>query len=98
MGAFLKLKKNFSSEFSHKLKCSGWDEKSRYDFIMAGLTGYRKQLERAEAGICPLYRPREWDRGSRRKKKILAISSWYRPNDAVMFVPATPGSELRNII
>ena len=64
-----------------------------YDFIMAGLTGYRRQLERAETGICPLYGPRDWDRESRRKKKILAISSWYRPHDVVMFVPATPGSE-----
>ena len=86
------------SEFSHKLKCSGWDEKSRYDFIMAGLTGYKRQLERAEAGICPLYRPWELDRESRRKKKILAKTSWYRPHDAVMFVPATQGSGLRNII
>ena len=92
------VKAEILSEFSHKLKCSGWDEKSRYDFIMAGLTGYKRQLERAEAGICPLYRPREWDRESRRKKKILAKTSWYRPHDAVMFVPATPGSGLRNII
>ena len=26
------------SEFSHKLMCSGWDKKTSYDFIMAGLT------------------------------------------------------------
>ena len=57
----------YQTRFSHKLNCSGWDEKSRYDFIMAGLTGYRRQLERAEAGICPLYGPRDWDRESRRK-------------------------------
>ena len=49
------------SEFSHKLMCSGWDKKTSYDFIMAGLTGYHRQLERADAGIFPLYHPREWD-------------------------------------
>ena len=49
------------SEFSHKLMCSGWDKKSSYEFIMAGLTGYHRQLERADAGIFPLYHPREWD-------------------------------------
>ena len=40
------VKAEILSEFSHKLRCSGWDEKSRYDFIMAGLTGYRRQLKR----------------------------------------------------
>ena len=46
---------------------------------MAGLTGYKNQLERGRGQDLP---PREWDRESRRKKKILAR------NDAVMFVPA----------
>ena len=86
------------SEFSHKLMCSGWTERHRYDFIMAGLTGYRRQLENSDAGITPLYRPREWDRETRRRKKLMARTAWYRPADAVMFVPATPGSELRNSI
>ena len=49
------MKAEILSEFSYKLKCSGWDEKSRFDFITAGLTGYRKQLKRADAGICPLF-------------------------------------------
>ena len=30
----------------------------------------------------------------RRKKKIMAKSSWYRPSDSVIFVPSTPGSIL----
>ena len=86
------------SEFSHKLMCSGWDAKHRYDFIQAGLLGYKKQLEQSDAGVTPLYRPWEWNREERDNKKLLAKSSWYRPDDATMFVPATPGSELRNII
>ena len=32
------VKAEILSEFSHKLECSGWDEKSRYAFIMAELT------------------------------------------------------------
>ena len=86
------------SDFSHKLMLSGWDAKARHDFIMAGLIGYQKQLERADAGICPLYRPWDWDREARDKKKLLTKTSWYRPQDAVMFVPATPNSELRDKI
>ena len=86
------------SEFSHKLMCSGWDAKHRYDFIQAGLLGYKKQLEQSDAGVTPLYRPWEWNREERNNKKLLTKSSWYRPDDATMFVPATPGSELRNTI
>ena len=56
------------SEFSHKLMISGWDAMARHDFIMAGLIGYQKQLERADAGVCPLYRPWYWDREARDRK------------------------------
>ena len=59
------------SEFSHKLMLSGWDAGARFDFIMAGLRGYQKQLERADSGVCPLYRPWDWDREARDKKKLL---------------------------
>ena len=41
------------SEFSHKLKGSGWDTEHYHDFILV----YRKQLEKADSGIMPLYRP-----------------------------------------
>ena len=78
--------------------CSGWDAKHRYDFIQAGLLGYKKQLEQSDAGATPLYRPWEWNREERDNKKLLAKSSWYRPVDATMFVLATLGSELCNII
>ena len=35
---------------------------------------------------------------NRRKKKLMSKSSWYRPADTVLFIPATPGSELANRI
>ena len=75
------------SEFSHKLMLSGWDAMSCYDFILAGVRGYQKQLERADAGLW------DWDREARDRK-----TSRYRPQDAVMFVPATPNSEPRDKI
>ena len=31
------------SEYSHKLMLSGWSEADGYDFISAGLAGYRNQ-------------------------------------------------------
>ena len=75
------------SQFGQNLlMLSGWDDGARHDFIMAGVTGYKKQLERADAGVCPLYRPWDWEREARYKKKLLTKTSWYRPQDAVMFV------------
>ena len=50
-------------------------------FIQAGLLSYKKQLEQSDSGVTPLYRPWEWNREERDKKKLLAKSSWYRPSD-----------------
>ena len=83
------------SEYSHKLMLSGWSAADRYDFISAGLAGYRNQCERSDSGEVPLYRPREWERAARKMKKDMAPYTWYRPADTVMFVPGTAGSELK---
>ena len=83
------------SEYSHMLLVSGYNAQFRLEAIKAGVTGYRNQCERADAGISPLHRPRDWDKDNRWKKKKLVPSTWYRPADAVMFCPPTPGSELK---
>ena len=82
------------SEFSHKLMLSGYSQKFRSETIKSAVAGYRKQVARADAGVRPLHRPREWQEQERRKKKLLSKTSWYRPNHSVIFVPATPGAEL----
>ena len=88
------LKADILSEFSHKLMLSGYDEKFRLDIIKSAVTGYERQVERADNGGTPLYRARTYQEGERRKKKLLTKTSWYRPSDAVIFVPPTPRSEL----
>ena len=86
------------SEYSHMLLVSGYDAQFRLEAIQAGVRGYRNQCERADAGISPLHRPRDWDKDNRWKKKKLVHSTWYRPADAVMFCPPTPGAELQKEI
>ena len=49
---------NILSEYSHKLMLSGWSEAERFDFISAGLAGYKRQCEKSDNGEVPLYRPR----------------------------------------
>ena len=80
------------------LRCSGWDAKHRHDFIIAGLTGFYRQVKTSDSGVTPLYRPWDWNREERDRKKLVTKVAWYRPNDAVMFVPGTPSSELRNTL
>ena len=62
------------------------------------MTGYHRQVERSDSGVTPLYRPWDWNREERDRKKLVTKVAWYRPSDAVMFVPGTPNSELRNTL
>ena len=90
------IKTHFLSEFSLRLKESGYTDKVRLEIIQKGVTAYEKQVERDEAGICPLYRPKGYERELREKKKRRSKASWYKPHDTVMFCPPTPKSELAN--
>ena len=62
--------------------------------ITAGIQGYKNQCKRADNGEVPLHRPRNFNREERKKKKIITKTSWYKPNDSVIFIPSTPGSIL----
>ena len=83
------------SEFSHKMMISGYWEKFRLEVIEAAIRLYELKCEKADLGIVPLHRPRSFKREERRKKKLMAPCVWYRPHDAPLFVPATPGSVLQ---
>ena len=92
------LKADILSEFSFSMMLSGYNEKIRCEIIQSVLTGYERQCDRADRGITPLHRPRDYNREERRRKKLLAKSTWYWPNDAVGFFPGTPGGELAKSI
>ena len=64
------------------------------DFISTGLAGFKPQCEKSDRVEVPLYRPREWNRAERKKKKDMAPYTWYHPSNTVMFVLGTAGSEL----
>ena len=72
----------------------GYSEKFRLEVISSGVAGYEKQLARAEAGTCPLYRPKGYMKEERRKKKLIKKRSWYKPFSTVLFCPPSPGSQL----
>ena len=90
------LKAKILSEFSNKMMISGYSEQFRLEVIQSAVRGFEKQCDKADKGITPLHRPREFQAEERWKKKHLTKTSWYRPNNAVLFIQATPGGELAN--
>ena len=87
------------SDFCLRMKISGYGEKYRETIIRSALTAWEKQVEMDRAGERPLYRPREWQREERAKKKEFKRSGWFRQlggktNDFSLFCPASPGGKL----
>ena len=89
-----KERKTLLSEFSFRMKESGYGENFRLEVFTSGMSGFQKQVKRDKEGVRPLYRPKGYKEDERRKKKLLEKTAWYRPFDTVMFCPPTPGSKL----
>ena len=88
------VKADILSEYSHKLKISGYSESFRLDIIQSAVIGFERQCEAADQGIRPLHRPRSFDQENRRKAKLLSPRTWYRPASVVGFYPPSPGGQL----
>ena len=78
-------------------QCSGYSKKFRYEVVKSALKAYDDKVSADESGIRPLYRPGEWKTKERAIEKQRKKNDWYktRGNDAVIFTPATPRSELQ---
>ena len=88
------LKVELMEDFAEMMMKSGYPEHMRASVIQAVLVGYGRQVEAANRGEKPLYRPRQWKEEERRRAKSLKKAAWFRPADAVLFLPATPDSLL----
>ena len=87
------------TNFMAKLKSSGYSEKFRHEIVMSAKQAYSKMLSDDAKGIKPLYRTRaEIECG----KSESRVRKWWNKGEtkykAVLFVPATPGSELAHRI
>ena len=88
------VKSEILSEFSHKMKLSGYREKFRLEVIQAAVRGYRRQCVQADKGGTPLHRPRSYQREERQRKRLLSRTTWFRPADVVGFIPMSDGGKL----
>ena len=71
----------------------------RGQVVKSALNAYDRIREKDERGEVPMYRPRNWNKEEREEEKKRKKSNWFRgkegKNESVLFVPATPGGELK---
>ena len=75
------VKNNQLTEFSLRLKESGYPGKMRREIIERGMEMYEKQVEKESNGSCPLHRPKGYEKEQRTKKK--KKTSWHKPYESV---------------
>ena len=82
-----------------RMQFSGYDKRFRTQVVRSAVSAYDKMIEKDMNGEEPLYRPRNWKRVERAKSRRKKRGEWFKGggqgNETVIFVPATPGSELK---
>ena len=84
------------SIYMARMKYNGYPEKYRVDTLLRALRIHDKMVEDDEAGLRPLYRPKDWNVVARRKQKELKKYDWSNKGGhiAPFCVPPTPNSKL----
>ena len=82
-----------------KMQYSGYKKSFRYDVTKSAMQAYRLIKEKAENGLRPINRPKDWQRDERIEEKQKKKLTWYKQGgfESVMFVPTTPGAKLRKM-
>ena len=84
------------SEMVLRMQYSGYSKKFRYEVVDSALKAYKTRNEADQEGVQPLHRPKDWRKDEREQEKVRKKNDWYKRgrNEAVIFVPATPNSQL----
>ena len=80
-----------------RLQFSGYSRKFRGEIVQSALNAYQIIREKEEQGVQPMYRTKMWNRVERQKERRKKKNDWFKKGGymSVMFVPATPKSELK---
>ena len=81
-----------------RLQYAGYDQKFRTEVVRSALNAYNRLIELDASSETPLYRPRQWRKLDRAREKRRKREIWYIKEgfDTMIFVPATPGSQLKH--
>jgi hypothetical protein len=87
-------KKELMEDLAEVMLISGYPEQFRAGVIRSAVVGYERLAAACGRGERPLYRPRAWQQEERAAARRMKRAAWHRPADSVLFVPATPDSQL----
>ena len=91
-----KTKRKHLNNYMQLLKNSGYSEAFRLEILKSGLQGYNKIFKAEKDKVRPMYRPKGWKEGARWLEKKRKKSNWLGTFwKSCIFVPPTPGSELK---
>ena len=82
-----------------KMQYSGYTQPFRYNVMNSAKKAFQTIQEKETLGIRPINRPKEWRREERQMEKLRKKRTWYKDggfDDSVLFVPSTPGGELKH--
>ena len=90
-------KNDHLSFFMARMQASGYDHAFRLEVLKSAKNAH-DEMKRMETEGKPIHRERTWKRKERRKEREQRRKNWYRTGkfESVLFIPATPNSELRN--
>ena len=80
-----------------RMQYSGYNKKFRYEVVDSAVKAYRARQEAELKGERPMHRLKGWKRDERGVEKTGKRDDWYKRggDEAVIFMPATPGSQLQ---
>ena len=87
-------------DFASKMWRSGYGKRKREEAIHGALAAYQCRARLDREGSRPMYRPREFEQEKRELGKAQKRETWFQKrgggasHESVLFVAATPGSEL----
>ena len=88
------------THYMARMQAAGYDQSFRAQVLRSAYAAHEKSKEDERRGIRPIYRARDWKRKERRKEKREKAKNWYKTGgkESVLFVTATPGSELKELL
>ena len=88
------------TDYMKRMMEGGYDERYRMSTIKHALRIHDRMLEEHQEGIRPIHRPHDWQAETRRLDKKRKRHAWSTRGGyiAPIFVPATPNSELVNLL
>ena len=84
------------TEYMRRMKVAGYPEKYRKEVLEHALGIYDKKWKDHRDGTQPIFRPKTWKKGERKKAKASKKVNWATKGGhiAPIFVPTTPGGTL----